>query len=83
MEETVRILRNGKKMSREPRTILIQFKIVDRIYWNLLVKDRKAASASAPSLWHTSLSQLAALECFSYRLLDKVEKYGLKLWRYH
>ena len=29
----VKILRNGKKMSREFRTRLIQFKIINRIYW--------------------------------------------------
>ena len=29
----IKILRNGKKMSRELRTRLIQFKIINRVYW--------------------------------------------------
>ena len=49
----------------------------------LLVKDWKAPGAPAPSLWDSSLGQLAAYERLSYRLLNRVDDYDSKWAHYN
>ena len=49
----------------------------------LLVKDWKASSAPAISLWFSTLGQVAAYERLSYRLLDRMDKYDQKWGHYH
>ena len=171
-EEWDGILGNGRKLSRELRTRLIQFKIINRIYWTpsrlfriglnensncwkcqdvdgslfhmlwgctnvqrywssikdklksiidfdipfcprlfilgdpsilggvsppiaewiqtalmlgrrLLIREWKASSAPAVSLWFSTLGQVAAYERLSYRLLDRMDKYDQKWGHYH
>lgn len=48
----------------------------------LIVKDWKGPSVPSFSLWHSSLSQLAALERLSYRLLNKENDFHNKWSRY-